>query len=194
VLTASRIDAILPVFGVRKLFVNEPCYAVAVESGNRKWIGTANGLYLFNNDGTELIAHFTAANSPLPSSIIKVLQFEEPTGLLFVETPGGMIAYRTSASAPSDNLSMVTIFPNPVTPGYAGVLGIKGLKNDCVVKITTLSGRLVYETRSQGGTASWNLIDYTGRRASGGIYLIMAVSDDKSANFAGKFAIIDGNH
>lgn len=191
VLSGARIDAILPVYGQRKLFSNENCTALAVEPGNRKWIGTLTGLYLFSADGSELIIHFTTANSPLPSNEIKTLRFDEETGQLFIDTPAGMVSYRSDSSTPAEDFSQALIFPNPVRPDFSGDLGIKGLTNNCIVKITTLSGRLVYETRSQGGTASWNLRDYTGRRAAGGIYIIMTVSEDKNAKFAGKFVLID---
>ncbi|WP_254411929.1 PorZ beta-propeller-like domain-containing protein [Dyadobacter diqingensis] len=191
ILTGSRQDAILPVYGQRKLFSNERCNAIAIEPGNRKWIATNNGLFQFTADGTELIKEFNIDNSPLPSNQVRDLLFENETGLLFADTPNGMVSYRSDATTAQENLSAITIFPNPVRPGYEGNLGIKGLTDDAVVKIIDLSGRLVYETRSQGGTASWNLNDYTGRRAKGGIYLIIIVSSDRREKTAGKFAIIN---
>ena len=42
--------------------------AIAVDGGNRKWIGTLGaGIYLVNADGSEILAHYTAADSPLLS-------------------------------------------------------------------------------------------------------------------------------
>ncbi|MCF2444366.1 T9SS type A sorting domain-containing protein [Dyadobacter sp. CY345] len=191
VLNGSRQDAIFPIYGQRRLFANERCNAIAVEPGNRKWIGTETGLFQFSADGTELLRQFTSENSPLPSTLINDLSFEAETGLLFVDTPNGMVAYQSDASVAQENLSFVTIFPNPVRPEFEGNLGLKGLTDNAIVKITDLSGRLVFETRSQGGTASWNLNDYTGRRARGGIYLIIVVSSDRTEKTAGKLAIID---
>ncbi|WP_149242179.1 two-component regulator propeller domain-containing protein [Dyadobacter sp. 32] len=190
-LTTPQLEAILPFYGQRKLFNNERCTALAVEPGNRKWIGTLQGLYLFSPDGTELVAHYTKDNSPLPSDIINALSLDPESGVLFIDTPNGMVSYRTGSGKPANDYGNVVIFPNPVRPGYAGSLGIKGLTVNSIVKITTLSGRLVYETKSEGGTATWNLNDYTGRRAAGGIYIVMTVAEDKSAKFAGKFAVID---
>lgn len=191
VLEAPRVDAILPIYGQRKLFNNEECTALAIEPGNRKWIGTRTGLYLFNADGTELIRKFTAVDSPLPSDAIGTLRFEAETGLLFVDTPAGMVSYQSDAKAPSENIGRITIFPNPVRPGYAGNVGISGLTNQSTVKITDLAGRLVFETRSEGGLASWNLNDYTGRRARPGIYIVLVVSADNTEHQAGKLAIIN---
>ncbi|GLU55847.1 PorZ beta-propeller-like domain-containing protein [Dyadobacter frigoris] len=191
ILSGSAVNAILPVYGQRKLFSSERSNAISVEPGNRKWIGTDNGLFQFTADGTELIKQFTASDSPLPSSKISALNFEGATGLLFVDTPNGMVSYRSDASTPNENLSTITVFPNPVRPNFDGVLGVKGLMDNSTVKFTDLSGRLVYETRSQGGTASWDLNDYTGKRVRGGIYLIIIVSSDRSEKMAGKLAVIN---
>ncbi|TLV00734.1 PorZ beta-propeller-like domain-containing protein [Dyadobacter luticola] len=191
ILGGGRVDAILPVYGERKLFATEKCTAIAVEPGNRKWIGTRNGIFLFNADGTELVEKFTAADTPLPSDQINALRFDATTGRLFVDTPNGMVSYQSNASEPAENLESVTIFPNPVRPNFSGQIGFKGLVQSSTVKITTLSGRLVYQTTSQGGTASWNLDDYTGRRARGGIYMVFIVSESGSEKLAGKLAVIE---
>ncbi|WP_291038932.1 T9SS type A sorting domain-containing protein [Dyadobacter sp. 50-39] len=191
VLDAPRVDAILPVYGQRRLFNNEECTALAIEPGNRKWIGTRTGLYLFNADGTELIRKFTAADSPLPSDVIRALRFEPETGLLFADTPAGMVSYQSDARAPAESLARITIFPNPIRPGYSGNVGINGLTAQSTVKITDLAGRLVFETRSEGGLASWNLNDYTGRRARAGVYIVFVVSADGTQQQAGKLAIIN---
>ncbi len=187
----GNINAILPIYGQRKLFSNEKCTAIAVESGNRKWIGTRNGLYHFSADGSEQLQHFTVDNSPLPSNHILSLKLEPETGLLYIDTPLGMMSYRTSTLAPTQSMDKLTIFPNPVRPGYAGIVGFKGLANHSIVKITQLSGRLVYETTSNGGLASWNLNDYTGQRVKGGIYMVFINSPDGNQKLAGKLAIIE---
>ena len=191
ILNVARVDAVLAIYGQRRLFANEKCTAIAIEPGNRKWIGTRNGLYLFNEDGTELIQKFSAADSPLPSDSISALQFDSEKGILFIDTPNGMVSYRSNSTTSSEDFSGVKIFPNPVQPGYGGTIGITGLMNDSVVKITELSGRLIYETKSQGGTASWDLNDYTGRRAKGGIYMVLIVTSDGNEKFAGKLAVIN---
>jgi hypothetical protein len=191
IFTTSQVNAVLPVYGQRRLFSNERCTALAVESGNRKWIASASGLHLFDPEGSELIRQFTTENSPLPSAVIKSLRFDDESGLLYIDTPNGMVSYRSDATISEEKLSQLTIFPNPVRPGYQGWVGIKGLVENSVVKITELSGRLVHETRSQGGSASWNLNDYTGRRARGGVYLVLVVAPDGTERLEGKLAIID---
>ncbi len=189
--SGGAVNATFPVFGQRKLLSNEYNTAIVTEPGDRKWVGTRNGLYLFSPDGTRLVRQFTRKDSPLPSDQILALKFDQTKGRLYIDTPNGMVSYRSDASVPATDLQTVTIFPNPVRPGYAGVVGVKGLVEGTIVKITDLAGRLVFETRSEGGTASWNLLDYTGRRARGGIYLVLVATPDGTESMAGKLAVIE---
>jgi hypothetical protein len=191
VLSNGSINAMLPIFGQRRLLSNEVNTSIITEPGNRKWVGTRNGLYLFNPNGTQLIRQFDTSNSPLPSDQILALYYDEAMGRLYCDTPQGMVSYRSDATTPEPTLSTITIFPNPVRPGYGGLVGFKGLMDGTIIKITDLSGKLLYETRSQGGTASWNLLDYTGRRARGGIYLVLLVAPDGAESNAGKLAIVE---
>lgn len=191
ILSGGAVNAVLPIFGQRRLLSNEFSTAIVTEPGNRKWVGTRSGLYLFNANGTQLLRQFDASNSPLPSSQIRALYYDESIGRLYCDTPQGMVSYRSDATTPEPTLSNVTIFPNPVRPGYGGLVGFKGLVDDTVVKVTDLAGKLLYETRAQGGAASWDLRDYTGRRARGGIYLVLLIAPDGSESNAGKLAIVE---
>ncbi|HSZ71168.1 MAG TPA: T9SS type A sorting domain-containing protein, partial [Cytophagaceae bacterium] len=85
----------------------------------------------------------------------------------------------------------VKIFPNPVEPGFDGYVGISGLANNSRVKITDIAGKLTYETPSNGGTASWNLKNYNGQRATAGVYLIFSSTDDGLQKYVGKITVID---
>jgi hypothetical protein len=50
---------------------------------------------------------------------------------------------------------------------------------------------LIYETASSGGTASWDVRDYNGRRAASGIYLVFSSNNDGTDTFVGKIAVIN---
>ncbi|WP_080053770.1 type IX secretion system anionic LPS delivery protein PorZ [Spirosoma aerolatum] len=184
------IDAQPPILNRRRLLANEQITAIAVDGGNRKWIGTQKGIYHVAPDGSQLLDTFTADNSPLPSNTIQALAIEPTRGVLFVQTPNGLVSYQAPATEPTDVLSNITIFPNPVRPDFSGNVGIQGLTENATVKILDAGGKLVYETRSQGGTASWNLIDYLGRQAQTGIYLIVVVTKDGAEGLAGKLAVV----
>lgn len=191
----NNIDAQPPLINRRRLLANEVVTALAVDGGNRKWIGTQNGLYHVSADGSQLLDTFTADNSPLPNNLIQALAIEPISGNVFIQTtssdgPTGLIAYRGSATEPADVLNKLTIFPNPVRPDFSGTVGINGLTENATVKILDAGGQLVYETRSQGGTATWNLRDYRGRQAQTGIYLVVIVTSDGLEGLAGKLAVV----
>jgi hypothetical protein len=187
----TAFDALTPIFERRPLLNNETITSLAVDGGNRKWIGTHNGLWLFNADASVLIHHFTSQNSPLISNNILDIAVQPLTGEVFVATDKGIVSYRGTATEGEAVHSHVKVFPNPVRPDFTGLVGISGLVNNAVVKITDVNGRLVYETRAQGSTATWNVHDYTGRRAATGIYLIFSADAEGNETLVTKMAVIE---
>lgn len=157
------------------LLESEEVLSLAVDGANRKWIGTRNGLYVQSPTGEFQIEYFNTENSPLLSNNIFSLAINDVTGEVWIGTDRGIQVYRSNATSAKDNFSEVPlVFPNPVTSSYQGDVAIKGLARDARVKITDLSGRLVYETFANGGQAIWNRKDYLGNEVSSGIYLIFA--------------------
>jgi hypothetical protein len=71
------------------------------------------------------------------------------------------------------------------------LVALSGLPENAVVKITDVSGRLVHETRAQGGTAAWDVRDYRGRRAATGIYLVYVADAEGRKLLVGKMAVIE---
>jgi hypothetical protein len=185
-------DAVKPLFENRFLLRNEKITAIEVDAGNRKWIGTENGVWLFNPTGEVLIQNFTTANSPLISNVIKDIEIHQESGEVFFATNQGVISYRADATE-SDfgEFQTIKIFPNPVHSQFSGTVGISGLATDAEVKITDVSGKLIWQTKASGGTATWNLRDYNGRRASTGIYLVFAATEDGSESAVGKIAVVE---
>ncbi len=152
------------------LLGNEQINCMAVDGGNRMWIGTAtSGLYLIEYD-TITVAHFTVDNSLLPSNTIQSIAIHPTTGEVFVGTANGIASYRSDASEPQETMSEAYAYPNPVPPHYSGVISITGLMENTVVNIVDAGGNLVCKTRSHGGTAVWDGKDAYGKRAAPGIY------------------------
>ena len=58
------------------------------------------------------------------------------------------------------------------------------------VKITDISGNLVYETKAQGGQAVWNGRNFDGDRVYTGVYLVFCTNDDGSKTFVTKLLFI----
>lgn len=191
VIQDNSLDVIRPVFGNRFLLEDEFISSVEVDEGNRKWIGTQAGLWLFEDAGDALVTNFTTENSPIPSNNIVDVKIEPITGEVFIVTDMGTVSFRGDASKGASTHQEVAIFPNPIQPGYSGLVGISGLARDVTLKITNVSGRLVREINASGGGASWDLTDYRGVRAQSGVYLVFSSSEDGSETFVGKIAIVN---
>lgn len=183
--TAS--EAYTPFFQTRRLLLQEVINKIVVDGGNQKWIATQNGLNLFSASADEQILNFTEENSPLPSKNVIDLAIDPVSGEIFVLTENGLLSYRTDSSEPSEDLSSVKIFPNPVRPDFQGVLTVSGLRENTAIKITDTAGRLIYETKSNGGTASWDLQNH---RATTAIYMVFCMAEDGSESFVGKVAVV----
>jgi ligand-binding sensor domain-containing protein len=174
-----------------RVLANEIVLSIAVDGGNRKWVGTSTALYLFNEDLSEIISKFTNVNSPLPSNNINFLNIEPVSGELYVYTANGIVSYRTNATESVDfQVNNVLVFPNPVNPEFDGLVGISGLVNNAFVKITDIAGRLVYQTRANGGTATWDLNGQNNRRAESGIYYIFSGNEFGKETIVSKLAVI----
>ncbi|WP_107037385.1 type IX secretion system anionic LPS delivery protein PorZ [Brumimicrobium mesophilum] len=153
--------------------------SIQIDGANRKWIGTASsGIFLLSPDGLEVERNFTAENSPLLSNFILDISINQENGEVFFVTEEGMISYRSDASQGSLDYDNVTVFPNPVHPNYFGPITMQGIAYDSDVKITDISGKLVYQTVSNGGTATWSGNTLDGQRAATGVYLIWTSVDD----------------
>jgi ligand-binding sensor domain-containing protein len=159
------------------LLEEEDVLSVAVDGANRKWFGTTNGIFVQSPSGEEKVANFTTANSPLFDNTIQDIAFDNVTGEVYIGTNEGLQVYRSDATAGGlIHDANVTVFPNPVRPEYTVQIAIKGLAEDADVKITDVTGLLVYETTALGGQAIWDGKDYTGRKANTGVYLVFSTS------------------
>jgi hypothetical protein len=165
---------------------------IALDGGNRKWIGTeASGVFLLSPDGREEIYRFTAENSPLISNQIMDISINETTGEVYFITDKGLISFRSDASLGDNTYENVTVFPNPVRPDYFGVVTIQGIAHNSSVKITDTGGQLVYQTIANGGTATWNGQTMQGERVKTGVYLIWTASTSGKARKVGKVVFIN---
>jgi len=172
------------------LFEGESVLSIAVDGADRKWVGTANGVWLISPSADKIIYRFTTDNSPLPSNIIQKISIDPVTGDVYIGTDLGLISYRSTAVEGAESNSNVITFPNPVPSGYNGTIAIKGLTTDGDVRITDITGQLVYRTKALGGQAVWSGKDYTGRRPQSGVYLIFVTNTDGTQTYAGKLAFL----
>jgi hypothetical protein len=188
---SSGVNAVRPIFEDRFLLRDDRVTAIAVDGGNRKWIGTERGVWLFSPSGEELIYNFTIDNSPLLSNVILDIGINDQSGEVFFATDQGLLSFRSDATESDFEFQNVKIFPNPVTPEFNGMVAISGLATDAIVKITDISGKLVWQSQANGGTVSWNVRDNHGKRPSTGMYLVFSATADGAESIAGKIAIVE---
>jgi hypothetical protein len=176
---------------VEDLLGDTPITDIEIDGGNRKWIATAStGIFLLSADGQEVISYYTKENSPLISNNILDMDFNHKTGELFIVTDLGLVSLRTDASYEDAKYETTTVFPNPVTPDYDGMITIQGIRYNSDVKITDVAGNLVYQTTSNGGTATWNGKTLTGEKVVSGVYVIWTATNEGKGKKVGKVAIV----
>ncbi len=155
------------------LLTDEEVKCIAVDGANRKWFGTTSGLFLQSPNGETEIIRYTKENSPLPDNVVSAITIDNATGIVYVMTSKGLVSFRSDAIIGEDvHAQSVYAFPNPVRPEYDGPIAIKGVASDANVKITDISGAIVFEGKALGGQAIWDGKDLSGKRASSGVYLV----------------------
>ena len=190
----ATCDAVLPIAEqggfANYLFKGEAVTAITVDGADRKWIGTKNGVWLINAVGDKVLEHFTEDNSKLLSDDIKRIAINGVTGEVFFATAKGISSFKGTATEGGEKTDALLVYPNPVPPGYIGMIAIKGLKQNSFVKITELNGRLVYQTKALGGQAVWNGKNYKGEPIASGVYIILVTDEGQVERNAGRIVFI----
>ena len=176
------------------LLTGVPVTAIAVDGGNRKWLGTlGSGIYLVSPDGSEVIEHFQTSNSPILSDNIYSLAVNPTTGELMIGTYLGLCSYRTGIvpAQPQLTKNNIKVYPNPVRPGYSGKVTVAGLTDGAEVKVVSTGSQLVARGQAVGGTFIWDVCSQaTGRRVAPGVYYIYVANVDGSDSIALKLVVI----
>jgi streptogramin lyase len=173
------------------LLGTETVTTICIDGADRKWLGTmSSGAYLMSDDGKNELLHFTSINSPLLSDNIVRINLNSLTGEVWLGTSEGIVSYRGDATAGKDDYSEIYVFPNPVREDFEGVVTITGLVENSSVKITDVSGNLVFETTSAGGQATWDLHNFRSARVTTGVYLVFCRNQDGSLAGVTKMLVI----
>jgi hypothetical protein len=188
ILDESFIDPVKPIFEGSILFNNEKISALAVDGGNRIWMGASSGLWLFARNGQEAISHFKVDDSPLPSNEILDLAINYQNGELFIATSSGLVSYRGTSTAAGE-VEPLKIFPNPVIASETDIVTIEGLPTNANITITDSSGRLVYKTKANGNTAIWSGVS-SSTSLSSGVYFVFVSTADSESKQVGKIGVV----
>ena len=157
--------------------------SIAVDGTNKKWLGTlTSGVYLVSENGDEILEHFTAENSSLPSNTIYSLECDPNSNSVFIGTDVGLVEYSSTTAPASADYSNVYAYPNPVRPEFTGWITIKGLMDNSLVKIADAAGNVFYSTISEGGMVTWDGCNADGQRVKSGVYYVFASQNEEGGS------------
>lgn len=172
------------------LFDEVNVLSIAIDGNNNKWFGLETGVYQMSPDCKTQLQYFNTDNSPLLDNSVKTMAINDD-GEVFFGTDLGVISYRGSATPGGTTNTDVLAYPNPVRPGYSGYVGIKGLVEDALVRITTVDGTFVTELIAEGGQAVWDCTAIDGQRVQPGIYLVFICTYEGTERYATKILIMN---
>ncbi|QTY26795.1 T9SS type A sorting domain-containing protein [Flavobacterium sp. CS20] len=164
---------------------------IKADGAGNMWIATADsGVFQVNSTGQETLNQFTQDNSPLPSNSVISIEINGATGEVFFGTDRGLVSFQSRVTDGVDNLENVRVFPNPVKPGFSGVVTIDGLTDNANVKITDVTGNLVYEKFVSGGSIQWDTRAFGKHLVASGVYMVLITREDQIENQVSKIMII----
>ncbi len=173
------------------LLENEIINEIVIDGANRKWLGTENsGVFLMSDDGKEEILSFNEEDDPLFSNTIISIAINDDNGEVFFGTAQGILSYMGQGTAGDDDFNNVYVYPNPIRENYEGDITVTGLMTNTNVKITDVSGNIVFETTSLGGQAIWDGKNFAGKRVHTGIYLVFCSNEDGTKTHITKLLFI----
>lgn len=172
------------------LFHDIKVLSMAVDGNNNKWFGLESGVYEMSPDCRTQMLYFTTDNSPLLDNSVNTMTINDD-GEVFFGTDLGIVSYRGAATPGGETNTDVTVYPNPVRPGYSGYVGIKGLVEDALVRITTVDGAFVTQLLAEGGQAVWDCTTVDGQKVYPGIYLVFVSTQEGTERYATKILVMN---
>ena len=104
----------IPMADGNYLLETERVNVFAFDNDNNIWIGTAqSGVYVLNEEATEIVAHYTNDNTVMPSNTVLSLAYDDYNDRMFIGTADGLVSYKMS----SDTALNVDISKETITYG-----------------------------------------------------------------------------
>lgn len=164
---------------------------IAVNSANQKWIGSANqGIWLLNEDGSEIIERFTTENSPLLSNNIEDIAINDLTGEVFISTDLGLVSYTEISKEPVGSMDKLKVYPNPFVYSRHEQIIIEDLSDETTIRVVGADGSNFREIATRGGRIQWDGLDSFGNQLSSGVYFLVAIDENGGEKGIGKVVIV----
>ncbi len=169
---------------------------IVADPSGKKWFSTLGaGIVVTSADGKEVVRTLNSSNSELPHDNVHGLAYNPANNSMMISTEEGLCEYFLSSGASdSGDDYNVRAYPNPVRPGYAGLVTIDGLPDNAAVKVTDSAGNMIKELGvASSNEITWDITNLYNRRVPAGIYYILATNgpDDNSFAKVTKILIVD---
>jgi ligand-binding sensor domain-containing protein len=175
----------------QELLFGQAITEIVVDGANNKWIGTTDsGVFQVSPNGQDILNRFTTDNSPLPNNNITSIAIDGSNGLVYFGTPNGLVSFNSRVTDANNDLSSVRVFPNPVRPSYTGDVTVDGLTEGANVKITDITGNLVFEEFAQGGSIRWDTTAFGKHKVASGVYLVLITGSEEVETAVKKIMIV----
>jgi len=181
--TASTVPFVRRISVLGQVVVND----LTVDALNNKWIATPDGVFVLNEDGTDVLATITTSNSSLISNDVRSIAIDPRTGRAWFGTTDGLSSAQTQSLRPLESYN-VRCYPQPYKP-QSGLLTIDGLASDSDVKIMTPNGHLVAAIQTKGRQALWDGRDQNGALVPPGVYVVHSSSTSDQGSAVAKVAV-----
>lgn len=87
------------------LLESEQVNAFAFDKKKRIWIGTQTaGVYVINDAATEVVAHYTSNDTPMPSNTVLSLAYDDKNDLMYIGTGGGIVSCKLSPDTSTNTI------------------------------------------------------------------------------------------
>lgn len=182
--TATSIPFVRRISALASVVVND----IVVDALNYKWIATTGGVFVLNDDGTEVLATITKATSPLLDDNVRTIAIDDQTGTVYFGTTNGCSVAQSSSIRPASEF-LVKTYPQPFRVGTDAQVTIDGLTADADIRIMTASGILVTAIQARGKQALWDGRDVRGELVPPGVYIVSASSATTATSAVGKIAV-----
>jgi ligand-binding sensor domain-containing protein len=164
--------------------------SLAIDGGQRLWVGTAEGLAQLRGDGS--FETFTTSNSGLVSNRVYSVGWNAARSELWVATADGVSRYAPgsgSGPGPGPGTVVVTAGPNPLRRGSGARIALRGYSGSATATIYTIDGREVRRvTGVEESDAFWDGTDASGAMMPPGVYLVHV----EGASFESRVAVTIG--
>jgi len=164
---------------------------ITIDPRGNRWFGTNFGVIVLDVD-MFTISRTITSNYPdyLPSDNVRQIGIDPGSGWAYIATDEGTAALFTPYRDYGEQISSLTIEPNPFNPNK-GKMYFTGssLAGSGSVNIYTPDGRLVRSLSNNQAALGWDGRDQNGQKTADGIYLLLAYNDNGDAA-QGKVAVI----